>query len=152
MQRLFVFGLFESPRPEDEILDRPISNFDVIGVPSGGDWSSSLLACHENIIPSCIMSFCCPCILWAQIVVRAQIPYFIALKNGFPCLRNISGYGYFVDYFIWSLIITAVLIVILISIPNLSFGIKGFIILLIILVFGTLWYNIAHTRSAFREK
>ena len=45
-----------SGRVGDELLDRPANNFDVAGVPRGA-WSSHLLACYENCVPSCLMSF-----------------------------------------------------------------------------------------------
>lgn len=50
----------------DEYLDRPPSNFDVGGIPQG-KWSSGLFACHQNIMPSCFMSFFCPCIMFGQV-------------------------------------------------------------------------------------
>ena len=54
----------------DEVmnLDRPVSNFDVAGVPTGA-WSSSLFGCLGNLRPSCIMSFCLPCVLWSQVII-----------------------------------------------------------------------------------
>ena len=68
-------------------LDTPLNNFDVagnytiefdlfvlnlvnfvLGIPSGGEFSSGLFGCFENIVPSCILSFFCPCIMFAQVI------------------------------------------------------------------------------------
>jgi hypothetical protein len=147
--RIFLFNGFNL---NEVILDRPFSNFDVIGVPTGA-WSSNLCDCFSNMIPSCVVSFCCPCVMWAQIVVRAQIPFLIGLKNSFPCFRGVTGYGAFVDYFMASTIISFGLIVIMIVLSNiLPSGVTILFALIVIATLGTLIYLLAHTRTAFKEK
>lgn len=73
-------------------LDRPTSNFDVAGIPTGS-WSSGLFACGEDG-SSCFLAFCCTPCLWSQVATRAQIPVLIDMKNYFLCTRNTSGYGW----------------------------------------------------------
>ena len=150
-----MFGIgrvfFGGGRPQDENLDSPLSNYDVIGVPTG-QWSSGFFSCFQNIIPSCVLSFCCPCIMWAQIIVRAQIPLLISIKNAFRCLRGITGYGAFIDYFMWSIIICAACIVVLACVDSLSVQLQYFLGAIVVIVGGPLLYFIAHTRTAFKEK
>ncbi len=141
--------LYPGPRP-DEDLDRPISNFDVIGIPTG-IWSSSLCACFNNLVPSCVLSFCCPCVMWAQIVVRAQIPLLISLKNGFSCLQRVTGYGFFIDFFMWSLIISAGLIILMLSIA-LPEQLVYLLAAIVIIALALLLFAVGHTRTAFKEK
>lgn len=133
-------------------LDRPVSNFDVAGVPTGA-WSSSILGCFNNIFPSCLFSFCCPCIMWSQVVVRAQIPLLISMKNSFACARNNSGYRCFIDVFSWTLLVGATAILLLIILYNqlpyqvlLLMGIVAFAFLV------PLYVIIGHVRTAFKEK
>src|SRR3546814_2375119 len=64
------------------------------GIPTG-EWSSSLFACYQNILPSCVVSFFCPCVMFGQLVVRAQIPLYISLKNQFSGPDRTSGYCFF---------------------------------------------------------
>lgn len=138
--------------PTEELLDRPLSNFDVLGIPTGA-WSSGLLECHQNIVPSCVLSFFCPCVMWAQIVVRAQIPLLISTKNAIHQLRSNSGYGAFVEFFFWTALVSiALLIVILVlhgEMPSIVTTLLG---ILLIGTGGGLIYVLAHTRTAFREK
>jgi len=61
-------------RSGQENLDRPASNFDVAGIPTG-QWSSGLFECYKNIVPSCLLSFLCPCVMLAQVIVRAQVMF-----------------------------------------------------------------------------
>lgn len=142
--------LFGGGNVGDENLDSPLSNYDVIGVPTG-QWSSSIFGCFENVLPSCVLSFFCPCVMWAQIVVRAQIPLLISIKNTFRCLRGQTGYGAFVDYFMWSLIICAALIVIL-FVTTIPVQVQYLLAIIIIVVGAPLLYVIAHMRTAFKEK
>lgn len=74
-----------------QVLDQPLNNFDTAGIPTGA-WSSPLFGCFSNIIPSCVLSFCCPCVLWAQVVTRSQVPLMISLKNSLPFIQKKSGY------------------------------------------------------------
>ena len=146
--RLLMGGM----RNQDELLDRPLSNYDVIGIPTG-EWSSGMFDCFQNLVPSCILSFFCPCIMWAQIVVRAQIPLLIGLKNSLSCLRTTSGYGVFIDFFIWSAATTAGLLILIIvlygEVPSIVTTLFCVILVAVCLTFlGAL----AHTREAFREK
>jgi Cys-rich protein (TIGR01571 family) len=135
----------------NEPLDQPLSNFDVIGVPTG-EWSSHIFACYENILPSCIVSFMCPCVMWGQIVIRAQIPLLISIKNSLPCFRGKSGYGFFVDFFFWTLILllffflVAGLVTGMPSQVNYLFYVLGVILAILFI------YPVSHTRTAFREK
>lgn len=144
----FLFG--SGPMPEN--LDRPLSNFDVLGIPTGF-WTTGVFGCFENIMPSCLLSFLCPCIMWGQIVVRAQIPLLISIKNSFPTLQNNSGYGFFVEYFFWSLMISAGLLIIIIllhgQMPSIA---TTLLAILLVAVAGTLLGMVVHTRIAFREK
>jgi hypothetical protein len=135
-----------------ELLDRPMSNYDVLGVPTGA-WSSGFFDCFSNIVPSCVLSFFCPCIMWSQIVVRAQIPLLISLKNTLQMLRNNSGYGAFVEYFLWSAVLIIALIIILVTLYNTMPSIvRSLVFILLIAVAGTLLSLLAHTRTAFRDK
>jgi hypothetical protein len=139
-------------QPAAELLDRPISNYDVLGVPTG-TWSSGFCDCFSNVVPSCVLSFFCPCIMWSQIVVRAQIPMLISLKNTLQMLRNNSGYGAFVEYFLWSTVLSIALIVILCTLyytmPSI---VRGLVFIILIVIAGTLISLLAHTRTAFRDK
>jgi hypothetical protein len=137
-------------RVGEEQLDQPLSNFDVIGIPTGS-WSSGFFACHENCLPSCIVSFFCPCIMWSQIVVRSQIPLLIGIKNSLACLRPYSGYHYFVDFFFWSLVIgiVCIFIISIVSLPRIVQMILGILAAILLLA---LMYIVSHTRTAFREK
>lgn len=152
---MFAMGRFRfmlwSGGVGEERLDQPLSNYDVIGIPTH-QWSSCFFACYENIIPSCMVAFCCPCILWGQVIVRSQIPLLIGIKNSFLCLRNQTGYGFFVDVFFWSII----LMLILFLIPSVVGGMPSIIryfmyIVGIGLLIGFLYLN-GHLRTAFREK
>ena len=147
----FFSRLGAGGRSSPEQLDRPLSNFDVIGIPTE-EWSSSFFSCHENFMPSCIVSFFCPCVMWAQIVVRAQIPLLIALKNSMIFFRGQSGYGVFIDYFVWSTIISIGLIITL-ALVHFSAPIVFYILLIILIaVVVSLMYLLGHTRTAFKEK
>ena len=145
----WIFG--GGGRLGEENLDRPESNFDIAGIPTE-QWSSNLFQCYQNIVPSCVLSFFCPCTMFSQIIIRAQIPFFIALKNSMACLRRQSGYGFFIDMFMWSLIVSIGLILVLIFIKTLSTGIKTFIGLIIVVLLGSLFYFIGHLRIAFKAK
>lgn len=91
--------------------------------------------------------------MWAQIVVRAQIPLLIGLKNSFQFLRANSGYGAFVEYFMWSLLLCIGLIIVLAVVNDqLPSMVTILLAIIIIVVGGTLLYLVAHTRKAFREK
>eukprot|EP01035_Chromulina_nebulosa_P021913 gene21913-28372_t len=58
----------------------------------GGHQSlGGLFECFNNIIPSCLLAFFCPCILFAQVAVRSQIPFLIALKNSIVLFRRFSA-------------------------------------------------------------
>jgi hypothetical protein len=145
--RFMLFG----GRVGGEQLDQPLSNFDVIGIPTRA-WSSHLFACYENCLPSCCVAFTCPCIMWGQVVTRAQIPLLIGIKNSIPGIRGKTGYGFFVDIFFWSV----VLIVVFAVVASVVGGIPSIIrILMYILAIGLLIgfvYLVSHTRTAFREK
>jgi hypothetical protein len=133
-------------------LDRPLSNYDVLGIPTG-TWSTGLCGCFENIIPSCVMSFCCPCFMWAQIVVRAQIPLLVSIKNAFDFLRRNTGYGAFVEYFFWSLVISIALLIIIIALHGeMPSIVTTLLAIVLVVVAGTLFGMLVHTRIAFREK
>ncbi|RYY73251.1 hypothetical protein EON63_20115 [archaeon] len=135
----------------EEALDRPITNFDVIGIPTGA-WSSGFFACHENILPSCLLSFFCPCVQWSQVVVRAQIPLLIGLKNSFPCSRQHSGYGMFIEFFFWSVCIAIGLILVLVFVKISSHILLVFLGLVIAVVVLVLAFLVGHSRTAFKEK
>jgi hypothetical protein len=133
-------------------LDRPLSNYDVLGIPTG-TWSTGLCGCFENIVPSCVMSFCCPCFMWAQVVVRAQIPLLVSIKNAFEFLRRNTGYGAFVEYFFWSLVISiALLIIIIVLNDEMPSIVTTLLAIVLVVVAGTLFGMLVHTRIAFRQK
>lgn len=136
-----------------ENVDQPISNFDVIGIPTG-QWSSGFCSCFENPMPSCLLSFCCPCVLWAQIVTRSQIPLLISIKNSLTCLRRRSGYGLFIDYYFWSISIAVAIIIVLavVDIWSISTGLFYLLIIILIVLLGTHAYLVGHSLTAFREK
>lgn len=146
------FRLLMGRGPAEELLDRPLSNFDVLGIPTGA-WSSSLFGCFNNVIPSCVLSFFCPCIMWGQIVVRAQIPMLIGIKNSLHFLRSNSGFGAFVEYFLWSFILSLALLGIIIGLSNKMPSIVSTLLaILLAAVLCTLLGVLVHTRVAFREK
>lgn len=91
--------------------------------------------------------------MWAQIVVRSQIPLLIGLKNTLECMRTHSGYGAFIDYFMGSVIISVGLIIILVVLASiLPSAITILFSIIVIVILGTLLYLLQHTRRAFREK
>ncbi len=147
----FFFRIQGGGRAAEENLDRPLSNFDVIGIPTE-EWSSSLFSCHQNLVPSCVMSFFCPCIMWAQIVIRAQIPLLISIKNAIPSCQLQSGYGLFIDYFFWSVVIMAGLIAILALVSFPAMILFYLVVLALIVIGGGFIYLQGHTRTAFKEK
>jgi hypothetical protein len=134
-----------------ERLDQPLSNFDVIGI-STRSWSSHFCACYENILPSCIVSFCCPCVMWGQIVIRAQIPMLIGIKNSLPWCRNYTGYGMFVDLFFWSLVIGVVFAAIAFVVSGIPSAIRILLWLIAAALLIGFIFIVGHTRTAFREK
>lgn len=138
-------------RQAPETLDQPLSNYDVIGVPTHV-WSSSLFSCLDNLVPSCLLSLFCPCVLWAQIVIRAQIPLLISLKNSIHSCRQFTGYGLFVDYFAWSTLICTGLLLLLVLLKIHSSLLFYFLLLVFLTVLGGLLFLLGHTRTAFREK
>ena len=147
---MFFRGFLHSGQPGDERLDRPLSNYDVIGIPTGS-WSTHFCAIFSNIIPSCVLSFFCPCIIWAQIVVRAQLPLLIGLKNSIPALRAQTGYGLFIAYWFWSMVIMMAILALIISNILPSAVVYFLCIVYIGLLLAFLYLN-GHTRTAFREK
>lgn len=145
--RLFLRG----GREGEATLDQPINNFDTIGIPQGA-WSSGFCACYENIIPSCLLSFCCPCFQWAQVTVRSQIPLLISIKNSLPWIKRSSGYGFFVEYFFWSFVLCLALILIL-ALVDIRPRIVWALVMIVLLVISIpLLYLVGHTRTAFKEK
>jgi Cys-rich protein (TIGR01571 family) len=136
----------------EERLDRPVSNFDVAGIPIA-EWHSGLFCCHKNFIPSCWLAFCCPCKLWSQIVVRAQIPLFISIKNSLGVRLQLgSGYRVFIDMF-WiplALIISLVLIVVLVK--PLQKDVRTLLLFFLFAVGIVFAYINGHVRVAVREK
>lgn len=139
-----------SPSPDQENLDRPFSNFDIAGVPTK-QWSSGFFEFYQNLVPSCLLSCFCPCLLFAQVVIRAQIPFFIALKNSFSCIRGVSGCGFFFDIFLWLIVLIAGSIFLVFSV-KLPAIVKYFFALLgLICIMMFLFIN-GHLRTAFRMK
>jgi len=156
----FWRGMFPGPGVASggqQNLDSPLNNFDIAGIPTDGEFSSPLLGCFENVLPSCFLSFFCPCIMFGQVVTRAQIPLCIDVKNSFSPLRKQSGYGFFIDIFFWTGAIGVILLLVLItqaeSIKNTTSN--AFFVVLwgfdIIILWLFLYYN-AHLRMAVREK
>lgn len=138
-------------------LDSPLNNFDIAGIPTNGDFSSPLWGCFENLAPSCILSFFFPCIMFGQVVTRAQIPLCIDVKNSIRFLRNQSGYGFFIDIYFWT---GAVSVLLLLALLTQSEGIRRatsnavFVVLWgfdVLLLWLFLYFN-AHIRMAVREK
>ena len=136
----------------NETLDRPANNFDVAGI-STGAWSSPIYALYDNCIPSCLCSFFASPILWAQIVVRSQIPLLIDFKNYFYALRSSSGYRCFIDLYSWILGLGAGLLLLYLLLPSSTPSIARLfcivvaapLLLLFVCVMG-------HVRTAFRMK
>eukprot|EP00981_Chlorochromonas_danica_P007797 scaffold1884_cov343-Ochromonas_danica.AAC.14 len=122
-------------RAADDILDQPANNFDVVGIPVG-QWSSHFCACWTNCIPSCLLAFFCPCVLWAQVAVRAQIPLLIGLKNTFACSRRFSAGLILVGIFVKALPVVVSWILIVIGI-----GLAGGVV-----------FFVGQTRTAVKEK
>ena len=137
---------------EQLTLDRPTSNFDVAGIPTES-WSSSLMGCLSNLRPSCLLSFFCPCIMWSQVVVRAQIPLLISVKNSLSCLRENSGYRCFVDTYSWTLLIGVSALIVLILFRNrLTLSLLTFLGIVAFVLLGFLYYINGHVRTAFKMK
>lgn len=139
-------------------LDRPQNNFDIAGVPTG-HWESGLFSCLSNVIPSCVLSFFCPCVMWAQIVVRSQIPCLISFKNSFRCLQNRSGYSFFMELYFLAAVLLIVFIILYSN--EISYSIdhgrivilpQGLYALIIISLVFFICYVVGHTRTAFKEK
>ncbi len=152
MNRVFFFlSMLGGGGEGQETLDQPISNFDVIGIPTG-HWGSSFCALYENWLPSCVLSTCCPCFQWAQIVIRAQIPLLIGLKNSFPCLRRVSGYGQFVEYYFWSLMLIIGLLLLAILVRIRPHILLLLVVLALFVVLAIFAFLLGHTRTAFKEK
>jgi hypothetical protein len=149
-QRLMGPGVFSRGHQGQETLDRPLSNFDVIGIPTDR-WSSHFCACYENIVPSCLMALFCPCILWAQVIVRAQIPQFIGIKNSLG-FTKVSGFRLFIDFYMWSLILCLLFLSLVIFIPNQSTSLRYGLILLLVIAVALRIFLIGHSVTAFREK
>lgn len=146
------FRFLMGPSHAEELLDRPLSNFDVLGIPTG-EWSSGFFECFNNVVPSCVLSFFCPCVMWSQIVVRAQIPLLISLKNTLQYLRTQSGFGAFIEYFFWSIVVCfGLLLAICLAYNQMPSIVTTLLVILLVAVFGTLVGLLAHTRIAFREK
>ncbi len=145
--------LFQLGNPPPEDLDSPENNFDIIGIPTG-NWSSSLFGCLENVTPSCTLSFFLPCVMWSQVVVRSQIPLFIALKNGIFALQTPrrSGFGFFVEFFGWVLALAALLLIIALAIPSMPAGLKFLLIVVAAMLLASLALAVGHTRTAFKMK
>eukprot|EP01038_Epipyxis_sp_PR26KG_P005380 gene5380-7459_t len=140
--------------PEDETLDRPISNFDVLGIPTG-QWSTPLF--HVPQTSSEISSFCmaitCPCVLFAQIVTRAQIPLMIAVKNSCAIFRGRSGYPLYAYSFLLLIGLSAIFIALLVILSSkLSFSLSLFIAILCFVSFSLFIFINGHLRTAFKEK
>lgn len=148
---MFFRLMLQSGASGPENVDRPLSNFDVIGVPTGA-WSSSFFGCFENMIPSCIVSTFCPCIIWGQIVVRSQIPMLIGIKNSVSCFRGYSGYGLFVDYYFWSFVISIALIVVLAKVSIPYSWVRIILGIVIVILLGSILFFMGHSLTAFREK
>lgn len=91
--------------------------------------------------------------MWAQIVVRAQIPLLIGLKNTFKCMQTHTGYGAFIDYFMISATVVIVFIILLVALAStLSNSVRAFFFIVAVSVGATLIYLLQNTRRAFREK
>lgn len=148
---IFGFQFMFSGPVGRERTDQPLSNFDIIGIPTE-NWSSHLFACYENILPSCIVSFCCPCIAWGQIVIRAQIPLFLGMKNTIRRFRSQSGYGIMVDVFFWTFIIAAAMFLIVGLVKSLSGSLVYFLCVIGIIFSLIFIYIVSITRTSFREK
>jgi Cys-rich protein (TIGR01571 family) len=137
-----------------EYLDSPLSNFDTVGVPTGS-WFDGLCIPFfnpSNWFPSSFVACFCPCIMFSTVTVRAQIPLLIALKNSTSCMRGKSGYGFFIDYFVWSLVFAGCILVTLLVLPDLSsFAVTALVILLLIVLLPFV-LALGHQRTAFKEK
>ena len=133
----------------DERLDRPISNSDVAGIPTGA-WSSSLYGCFGNIIPSCFLSFFCPCIMFSQVVIRSQIPMLIGIKNSLYCCRRKTGYGFFIDVFFWTSALILGCILILVLVKEFPIYTNALMVVILIITLPAFLYIIGHVRTAFK--
>jgi hypothetical protein len=91
--------------------------------------------------------------MWGQVVTRAQLPFFIGMKNSFTCFRHQSGYGFFVDVFFWLLLISMGLLAVLIAVGS-QLTFTGLVLVSIIfsVLFGTFLYHLGYSRSVFKEK
>ena len=114
---------------------------------------------------------------YTQVVVRAQIPLLIALKNSVIFFRRQSGYGLcilyiisvlicfpyvlfidtrfagvFVDYFMFSLLISIALICVLSLVHFRNMAGVYLLSIIVIILLGSLIYLLGHMRVAFKEK
>lgn len=144
------YNLYGGGGQSEENLDRPRNNFDVAGVPTH-QWHSSLFDFHLNIIPSCLISWFCPIVGLAQIIIRAQIPLLIICKNAVSSFRRRSGYSIFISFFFALFSLIVVLIIILLK-ASLNKSIRlAILFVTIVVVLFTIWI-IGHIRTAFKMK
>jgi len=140
--------IFMGGRPGVTTLDRPVSNFDVAGIPRE-KWSSGLFSCFGNIFPSCICSFCCAPVIFGQLSVRAQIPLFIDVKNSLVGYGVSSGYCFFVQVLLWSVLITGGLIYGIITMEG---TLKMLFGLIAVGLGGLIIFLLSHLRTAVKQK
>lgn len=81
-----------------------------------------------------------------------QNPFYLGLKNSLVFLRGQSGYGFFIDYFMVSMMVSIGLIIIMLVVTSLYYGLVIFFSLIVISLLGTLIFLLGNTRTAFREK
>jgi hypothetical protein len=140
--------LWGSGGNEDERLDRPPNNFDIAGIPRG-QWSSGFFCCLQNIVPSCILSFFCPCMMWGQVVVRSQIPLLIGMKNTLGSQVGSSGYNCFMNSWMIMVVIPAGLFLGGIFTEG---GLQVFLFAAFSVFFIIFLYINGHVRTAFKMK
>mmetsp|Transcript_16774 Transcript_16774/g.25207 ORF Transcript_16774/g.25207 Transcript_16774/m.25207 type:complete len:304 (+) Transcript_16774:54-965(+) len=149
-----MIGLFHPHmmvnRQGTETLDRPTNNYDMAGVPRG-HWSSGLFGCLENIVPSCILAFCCTPVLWSQVAIRSQIPALVDLKNYSHISRRTSGYHCLVDLYVLFMVVGLLFLALCVIFWGVPY--VGYLFLLLTLfTLAPFYYILGHLRTAFRMK
>ena len=134
----------------EELLDEDSSNADLAGV-TQNRWSSHLCRCQEHM-PSILLATCCPCVLYGQVVTRAQIPQCIGTKNSLSnSCRQRSGCKAFIDIWFWTLVLGSLCLGLGLSAVELGFTRSWFQAAGVLLLLFWIYIN-GHVRMAFKEK
>jgi Cys-rich protein (TIGR01571 family) len=80
-----------------------------------GDWHDSLYNCFSQILPSCFLSFLCPCVLLGQIAEAVQFGPCICICSAYCSLTFIAILLIFISYqgifFVWGILATFLFVI-----------------------------------------